>query len=310
MAGLAVKQRILVLGSEHFVGTRVSRALSESDWADPIAFSGTPSSLSGETLAGVQAVFNGTMGSPAAILSNARALYGTLARLDSDVRVVHLSSMTVYGSLVGEAPEPTATRADLGPYGAAHIEAESLASRYARSVTLRPGCEYGPHCPQWSERIARLLCAHRLGDLGAAGDGVCNLLFIGDLVIAILACLRAPDIDGHCFNLAMRSPPTWNEYFEQFGRALGAVPIARIGGRRLKIETRMWAPPLKAAEMLAQRLHGRTRAIPPPITPSLINLCGQDITLNVDKAERALAVGWTPLREGLRQAAAAFHALQ
>ena len=303
-----MKQRILVLDPEHFVGIRVRKALSESDWAEPIAFSGAPSSLSHETLDGIQAIFNGTAGDPAAILSNARALYGTLTRLGSNVRVVHLSSMTVYGSFVGEAFESTSMRSDVGAYGAAHVEAESLATRYARSVTLRPGCEYGPHCGPWSERIGRLLSAHRLGDLGLAGDGMCNLLFINDLIAAVIACLRSPSTDGHCFNLAMRSPPTWNEYFIRFGRALGAVPISRIGGRRLKIETKVLAPPLKALELLARPLRGWPLSLPPPITPSLINLCSQDITLNVDKAEHALEMRWTPLSNGLRRAAASLNA--
>lgn len=309
MAGFSMKQRILVLGSGHLAAARVQAALSASDWATAVPFSGPPATLCEKHLSGIHAVFNGTAGSPAAILSNARALYGTLGRMGSDVRVVHLSSMTVYGSLVGEAFETTATRADLGAYGAAQIAAESLTSQHPRSVTLRPGCEYGPNCPQWSERIARLLCTHRLGDLGPAGDGVCNLLFVDDLVTAILACLRVPGIDGHRFNLAMRSPPTWNEYFVQLGRALGAVPIARIGGRRLKIETKILAPPLKVLELVERRLRGQSRSIPPPITPSLLNLCNQNITLNVDKAERALDMGWTPLSEGLRRAAVAFHAI-
>jgi nucleoside-diphosphate-sugar epimerase len=129
-------------------------------------------------------------------------------------------------------------------------------------------------------------------------------VFVDDLVEAILKSLNAPGIDGACFNLAMRSPPTWNEYFIRFARALGAVPVSRIGARRLKIETRLAAPPLKLLEMMQRRL-GRTNAIPPAITPSLLNLCGQDITLCSGKAEQALQLAWTPLHEGLRRAAAA-----
>jgi 2-alkyl-3-oxoalkanoate reductase len=299
-------QRILVLGSEHFVSAQVHGALAASDWATPVPFSGSPDTLSAGDLDGIDAVFNGAMGSPAAILAHAAALYGILLRAGADVRVVHLSSMTVYGSRSGEAIESMPLRSDAGAYGAAQVEAESFASRYPRSVILRPGCEYGPRCPQWSERIARLLCSHRLGDLGAAGDGVCNLLFVDDLVAAVLTSLRVPDIDGSCFNLAMRAPPTWNDYFTLFARALGAVPISRLGARRLKIETKLLAPPLKMLELAARRLGGRTSAVPPAITTSLLNLCNQNITLKSDKAERMLELAWTPLGEGLRRAAASF----
>jgi nucleoside-diphosphate-sugar epimerase len=305
VAGLFVKQRVLVLGSEDFVAARVMQALSASDWATPVPFSGPPASLSEAHLAGIHSVFNGTLGRPDAIHAQAQALYGTLERVGGGIRAVHLSSMTVYGARSGEVVETDALRSDLGAYGASQVTAESLAVRHPRSVILRPGCEYGPGCPQWSKRIARLLCAHRLGDLGAAGDGVCNLLFVDDLVAAILKSLKAPGIDGACFNLAMRSPPTWNEYFTRFARVLGAVPVSRIGARRLKIEARLAAPPLKLLEIVQRRL-GRESTIPPAITPSLLNLCRQNITLLSRRAEEALELAWTPLHEGLQRAAAAF----
>jgi nucleoside-diphosphate-sugar epimerase len=296
-----VKQRVLVLGSEQFVAARVMEALSASDWATPVPFSGPPAAWSEAHLTGIHSVFNGTLGRPDAILRHAQALYGALGRIGGEARVVHLSSMTVYGTRSGEVVESDALRPDLGAYGAAQVAAESLAARYPRSVILRPGCEYGPACPQWSERIAQLLYAHRLGDLGAAGDGVCNLLFVDDLVEAILKSLTVPGIDGACFNLAMRSPPTWNEYLIRFARALGAVPVSRIGSRRLKIEARLAAPPLKLLEMMQRRL-GFARAISPAITPSLLNLCRQNITLSSGKAEAVLGLAWTPLHEGLQRA--------
>ena len=305
MAAILVKHRVLVLGSEHFVAARVVQALSASDWATPVPFTGPPATLSEAHLKGIHSVFNGTLGRPDAILRHAQALYGALERSGGGARAVHLSSMTVYGTRSGEVVETTALRSDLGAYGAAQVAAESLAVRYPRSVILRPGCEYGPDCPQWSERIAQLLCSHRLGDLGAAGDGVCNLLYVDDMVEAILKSLNAPDIDSACFNLAMRSPPTWNEYLTRFARALGAVPVSRIGARRLKFEARLVAPPLKILEMIERRL-GRTRAVPPAITPSLLNLCSQNITLVSRKAEKGLELTWTPFYEGVRRAAAAF----
>lgn len=301
-----MKQRILVLGSEHPIAAKVLAALAASDWATPVPFLGTPGTLSAETLADVDAVFNGTAGRPAAIIANAQALYGALGAAGAALRVVHLSSMTVYGSLRGEARESTVLRSDIGAYGAAQVVGESLASKCPRSVILRPGCEYGPDCPEWSIRIARLLCAHRLGDLGTAGDGVCNLLFVDDLVSAVVASLRLPDIDGHAFNLAMRAPPTWNEYFVRFARLLGAVPVSRIKRRRLKIEATLLAPPLKALELVERRIQARSHRVPPPITSSLLNLCRQDVTLNVDKAEQVMSMTWMPLQDGLREAAAAY----
>jgi nucleoside-diphosphate-sugar epimerase len=310
MAG-HLKLRVLVLGAEHFATAKVQAALAASDWAMPITLSRDEDALSDRHLDGIDAIFNGTAGKPATIAATARQLYGALERTGAEMRVIQLSSMTVYGSLQGEALESAPLRADLGPYGEAQIRGEEFARKYPRSVILRPGCEYGPDSPEWTVRIARLLEARRLGDLGAAGDGVCNLLFVDDLIAAVSASLRAPGIEGHAFNLAMRSPPTWNEYFIRFAQALGAVPVTRVGARRLRAEAKVLAPVLRGLEMIERRLRGASspatsRWCPPALTASLLALCGQDIALNVGKAERELGMVWTPLDAGLHMAAQPF----
>jgi nucleoside-diphosphate-sugar epimerase len=299
-----MKQRILMLGIEHFAAARVQAALAASDWAIPVTLPASEP-VSPQHLGDVQAVFNGTMGSPHAILGNAQALHRALERAGKEVRVVHLSSMTVYGSQLGEVAENAGLGSDVDAYGAAQVAAESILGRHARSIVLRPGCEYGPRCGPWSERIARLLQSHRLGDLGAEGDGVCNLLFVDDLVEAIVRSLRLPGVEGQCFNLAMAAAPTWNEYFSLFARALGAVPVSRIGAARLQAESRLLAPPLKVLEMIGQRLPWGYRP-PPAITPSLLRVCRQNITVSSRRAEQALSLAWTPLAAGLSQAAAAY----
>jgi nucleoside-diphosphate-sugar epimerase len=297
------KQRILVIGAGNFIGSRVVSALDGSDWATAIAKTSS-AELAAASLSGVDGIFNATVGSPHAVLAAARALYGMAQQASASMRIVQLSSMTVYGSAEGMVDETAALSADLGAYASAHIEAESIAAGYANSVILRPGCEYGPQCPDWSRRIARLLLAHRLGDLGSAGDGFCNLLYIDDLAAAALASLRAADIGGQAFNLAMPAPPTWNEYFIRFGLSLGAVPIRRIAARRLKIEEKFLAPPLKAVELLARKFKIQAPFPAPAVTPSLLRACRQEIKLQSAKAQSALSMSWTPLEEGLSRAAA------
>src|SRR5207237_284416 len=114
-----------------------------------------------------------------------------------------------------------------------------------RAVVLRPGIVYGPGSAQWSERVARWLHAGRIGDLGACGDGYCNLVHVSDVCAATLKALGTRDAAGRAYNLGSPQPPTWNEYFVEYGRALGAVPVRRISRRRLRIETKILAPPLK-----------------------------------------------------------------
>jgi nucleoside-diphosphate-sugar epimerase len=209
--------------------------------------------------------------------------------------------VAAYGSVEGIVDESAPLLGDLGPYSAAKARADAIVIACGRAVLLRPGIVYGPGSVQWSDRIRRLLVSRRLGDLGAAGDGCCNLVFIDDMTAAVLSALRAPAIEGQAFNLSLPSPPTWNEYFIRFAKELGAVPVRRITRRRLAIETKLLAPPLKILEILAARGGLDATRVPPAIPPSLLRLFRQELYLQSTKAQSILGMNWTPLEEGLRQ---------
>jgi 2-alkyl-3-oxoalkanoate reductase len=191
-------------------------------------------------------------------------------------------------------------RGDLGPYSVAKIEAETLARKYSRTVVFRPGCVFGPGSPQWSVRIARLLLARRLGDLGAAGDGRCNLVHVADVAAAIVRALERPDTDGQVFNLSTPDPPTWNDFLIGYAKALRAVPVRRISGRQLRLETRVLAPALKIAEILGRAAKVNSRYLPPPVPPSLLRLMNQDIRLDTRRVETVLAQKWQDLNAALQ----------
>jgi nucleoside-diphosphate-sugar epimerase len=319
--------KVLVLGAADFIGSRVHAALAACGWATPIADAlgaGAPLAIDARdprslarALQDVDAVVSCLQGKPAAILAGAQALYGAAAQRQQGSTngspggsvpplIVHVSSMSVYGSAWGEVREDAPLQADLGAYAQAQAQAEAIAAGYGRSVILRPGCEYGPGGEIWSGRIARLLHARRLGDLGAAGDGLCNLVHVDDLAAAVLLCLRNPASAGAAFNLAIDDPPTWNTYFVRFARALGAVPVKRLGRRELALETKLLAPPLKAIEIGA-RAAGLRSIAPTPIPPSLLRLAGQEIRLVADRARQVLGWSCRPLDQGLAETAAWFH---
>jgi nucleoside-diphosphate-sugar epimerase len=314
-----MKQRVLVLGAAGFIGRRLVAALAATPWAIPVAaihrspvpegpvetvqLDATHEPTLAYAMDAADAVVNCVAGSAAAIVATARAVFAVARRAPWPLRVIHLSSMAVYGAAIGKVDETAQLSGDGGAYASAKVEAEHLAASCAEVVILRPGCVYGPGSTQWSERIARWLTAHRIGDLGVAGDGICNLVHVDDVVAAILAALRLPRVAGHAFNLGSPAPPTWNEYFLSFARMLGAVPLSRISRRRLALETKVWAPPLKLAEMTADLIRLPKARIPSPIPPSLVRSWGQDITLDVGKAEQQLHIAWTPAEAGLRETA-------
>ena len=299
--------RVVIVGADGFLGRRVQQELQAADWATPSVGDVRNRQQLAAALAGSDAVVNAASGAPGRVRAAADALYSLAEDLPSRPRIVHLSSMTVYGSLEGDVDETAELRADLGEYSQAHLQAERRAARCANSVVLRPGCEYGPRCPDWSERIARLLAARRIGDLGAAGDGYCNLIYVDDLAGAILRALRAPGIEQQAFNLAMPAPPTWNEYFAAFAQALGAVPLVRISKRRLELETKLLAPPLRVAQIAARAARLPGSLTPAVFSPSLARSCRQEIRLDSRKAQRLLGANFTALPVGLARAAASIN---
>jgi len=295
-------KRYAVVGADNFIGRRLLGALGPHGCVDSIPAQRSPRDLH-RVVVNADVVVVCDMSSPASIVASMQSVIDAARHSNRAPRVVNLSSMAVYGSAQGLILESHASEGALSGYAAARVTAERIASAHSRVVTLRPGCEYGPGCTLWSERVARWLAARRLGDLGANGDGYCNLLYIDDLVTAVVRAADLPDIDGQTFNLAGDAPPTWNEYFTRFAIALGAVPVRRVTRRRLQIETKLLAIPLKLTELLASRAGLRRSPLPTAIPPSLLHQFRQEARLDTQKAKRLLGMKWTAIETGLRAAA-------
>lgn len=311
--------KVMVLGGTGYVGARLCALLRESGWATPIcaARRALPGGRSlqldtrdplqlREALRGVDAVVNCVAGSAAAIAEGARAL--AQAALDARChRLVHLSSMAVYGPVEGVVRESAALDGSLGWYARAKCEAEAHVASFAAAggaaTVLRPGCVWGPGSALWVGRIAQWLEAGRLGDLGAAGDGWSNLVHVDDVCRAVLAALRR-DLDSCAYNLAGPDSPRWNDFFVDLALAIGATPVRRVSERRLRLDAMLLGPPLKAAEILAGRLGLPARALPAPIPPNLPGLWQRQIKLDASCAQRELGLAWTPYPVALRQCAA------
>jgi nucleoside-diphosphate-sugar epimerase len=313
-------KNVLVLGAGGYVGSRLVEALGRTDWATPIAGirpraarltmpsdvevrayeAANPSAL-GETLTDIDCVVNCIAGDPASMIMSARHLFATALATRVE-RIVHISSMVVYGGATGVVDE----RSPIATEGRGYTEAKlarDYSQRGGRVVVLRPSCIYGPGSEQWTGRNGRLLRARRIGDLGPAGDGCCNLIYIDDMVSAIVQALRRPGLDGEVFNVSEPDPETWNRYFVRFGRALGATPIRRISSRRLMLETKLLAPILQASRLLTRRLGMEAVRLPEPISPSLALLWRQDIRLDHRKSDALLGFSRISLTEGIAASA-------
>lgn len=293
------RRPVLVLGSSGFIGSRVAAALADSSIYRPVAASRRsavpvdatyPDSMRA-ALRDVDYVVNCIAGNDLTMVRSTKVLFDE-ARATPPRRIIYLSSMAVYGAAIGVVREDQAPVPPVSRYGQAKIECERIVQQYVQdggdAIILRPTCVFGPGSPQWSIRLADLLQARRIGDLGAGGDGCCNLAFIDDVVAGIVAALDAADISGRVFNISSSADLTWNAFLMAFGKALGATPVRRIPPRMLRIETKMLAPIRRIASLA---VHGSATEA---ITPSLAALWQQDIRINCSAAQAALSLPQTP----------------
>jgi 2-alkyl-3-oxoalkanoate reductase len=313
-----VKQRVLVIGASGFIGERVTAALTACDWAQPIAASrhierhefdssverltldATDPVAVGRALQDTSYVVNCVAGKADVIVASGNALFSAVQQCKQSPRIVNLSSMAVYGTESRAVDETSNLPSILDPYATAKVTVENFASDYKNTVTLRPGIVYGPKSEWWSGHIARLLIAGRLGNLGENGEGICNLVYVDDVATAIVSVLRNERLAGNTINLGCLSPDTWNDYFQRYTRALGAIPVT-ISAAQLSYELHIVGPVIKLVEIVAKRVPGLRPA--PPIRPWLTTLCRQKLLMNCGKAQHLIPIKWTSLTDGLNHSA-------
>ena len=140
--------------------------------------------------------------------------------------VVYLSSMAVHGwnprSGTDEAtPLPRRQPVPYNRWKAQGERALRSACRETgtRFVILRPGIVYGPRS-QWIAGFARAVVAGS-ASVFADGRGVCNAIYVDNLVHAINLALERQEAADEAFLVADDDPVTWRMLYEPVCRALG-----------------------------------------------------------------------------------------
>ena len=144
-------------------------------------------------------------------------------------RVVHLSTLMVYGRTADGDLDETAPRRRLGDaYSDSKLAAERLVLDFARGgrvpgVVLQPTAVFGPWGGVWTERVLGLLKTGRM-ILVDGGRGLANYVYVDDLVTALLLAASAEEAVGEAFLVSAAEPVTWAEWYARFARMLGGVP--------------------------------------------------------------------------------------
>jgi len=234
---------------------------------------------------GCDAVVNLIAADPAIIVQNATASY--LAAQDAGVkRMVFMSSASVHGQA------PTAGTDEASPLHTHHVFAYNNAKvraeralvdlRKSGSVELsilRPGIVFGPRS-RWVSDIADQLLsnsAYLIND----GQGICNSIYVDNLIAAIRLALTVPAADPEVFIVGDRERVTWFDFYQHLAAGLGrdlssvhqlAPPkfeqssMEKLDGLRSSKPAQAFLPLLPS--ILKEAVKGAIKAVNTPPRPS------------------------------------------
>lgn len=156
-------------------------------------------------------------------------------------RVVHLSTAEVYGKTRGTVSEEWPLELCGDEYADAKIQAERHCLEYQKRglpvTILRPSIVYGPFSDWWIAKFAERLQSGNWGIFKGYGEGLCNAVYVSDLVSAVLLASTSERAIGEAFNINGPERVTWNEYFRRFNYALGLDPLQEIEPGRLRLKS-------------------------------------------------------------------------
>ncbi len=219
-------------------------------------------------LDGCDAVVHCAVGNEHVTVTGTRNLLAAASQHRLD-RIVHLSSVAVYGKAPGIIDEACPRRSKGSHYAELKIAAEKVCEEFIDRgtpvVVLRPSIIYGPFSEAWTVSFAKRLASGKWGTMGRRGEGNCNLVYVTDVVQAIYRALLAENAAGEFFNVNGDDVITWNEYFSRFNTALGREPLPAINTWPIAVKAQLLSPVRTSAKYalarfgrVAMRLHAQS----------------------------------------------------
>ncbi|MFA5008213.1 MAG: NAD(P)-dependent oxidoreductase [Candidatus Omnitrophota bacterium] len=238
-------KKIAIVGASGFIGLRLVECLHLSGYAEIIPVVRNYSSLAvlarleldwkvcnhfdpnrlSRAFSGCDTVVHAAIGDSQQIIKMASAIYQG-AQLAGVRRMIVLSSAAVYGQSIPEGifEESPFPKRQLGEYGNAKAKAEKALRRLrlhgkVEIVFLRPSIVYGPRC-RWVAQVADELLANA-AYLVNGGSGICNCVYVDNLIQAIERAIEIPEADKEAFFVTDKEKITWKEFYEPIVDALG-----------------------------------------------------------------------------------------
>jgi nucleoside-diphosphate-sugar epimerase len=237
--------KFAVLGANGFIGTRITEMFALSDLAEvrPIVrnywslarasrFSLDSRVADAFDQEALQNAFQGCEVVVHAVAGDIKTILGTLSPVYQAAqkagvrRLVYLSSSSVHGQAPVPGTDESSTLSDkqVLPYNNAKVHAERTLSQLRSQgevelVILRPGIVFGPRS-FWVTSFAEALLAGQASLLNR-GTGICNSIYVDNLVQAIYLAATHPKADREVFLLGDQECVTWEDLYHPIARALG-----------------------------------------------------------------------------------------
>ena len=271
-----------------------------------------------EAFAGCTHVVHAVAGPPDVIVDTVAPVYRAAAAAGVR-RIVYLSSASVHGQSPAPGTDeasPLSSRQKLA-YNNAKVVAERTLDDLRRGggvevVRLRPGIVHGPRS-YWTGGFADELLAGEAYLVGG-GAGICNAIYVDNLVHAVRLALEVPRADGEAYIVGDAETVTWADLCRPIVAALGCslhdlvvpapvearwtpaglIPVSALRGgvarlpprlrRTLRAARAAWREPVRSVS---------PGTATPPISweKTQLHLCG--VRLAMDKARREL--GYEPI---------------
>jgi nucleoside-diphosphate-sugar epimerase len=210
-------------------------------------------------------------------------------------RFIHFSSVAVYGMNPPDRADETTPYQPCGNlYCDTKIASEKAvwtAHREARLpvVVIRPTNVYGPCSNPWTVRPIKLLNSGQMMLING-GTGICNYVYIDNLLDATLAATKREQSVGQVYLISDGVAVTWKEFFGYYAQMAGKPSIRSVP---------QW---LAKGIALGMEITSKFIGRPPKITREAVRFLTHQAHFNIEKARRELV--YQPrfsLEEGMKQ---------
>ena len=184
-----------------------------------------------DAFSGCDMVVNLIAADPSVIVASAKASY-LAAQAAGVKRMVYMSSASVHGQAPALGTDEASLLHTNHPlaYNNAKVLAERALLRLRERLSvelsiLRPGIVFGPRS-RWVSDIASQLLANT-AYLINSGEGICNSIYVDNLIHAIRLALTVPAADRNVFLVGDRERVTWLQFYGEIASGLG-VDLQRV----------------------------------------------------------------------------------